>query len=113
AKRGRKRGLGLVFVTQLPQHLPRAILGLVNNFVLHKITDPQVISTLRKTIGGIDENQWDCLPSLAPGQAVVSFTHMTRPLLVSVAPTSCNLRLVACPCSTSWRPPCRRSFRSP
>src|SRR6185437_1586888 len=27
AKRGRKRWLGLVFVTQLPQHLPDAILG--------------------------------------------------------------------------------------
>ena len=29
AKRGRKRGLGLVFVTQLPQHLPRQVFGLV------------------------------------------------------------------------------------
>src|SRR5262249_28858495 len=27
AKRGRKRWLGLVFVTQLPQHLPRQVLG--------------------------------------------------------------------------------------
>jgi hypothetical protein len=31
AKRGRKRWLGLVFVTQLPQHLPRQIFGLVNS----------------------------------------------------------------------------------
>jgi hypothetical protein len=27
AKRGRKRWLGLVFVTQLPQHMPRQIFG--------------------------------------------------------------------------------------
>lgn len=33
AKRGRKRWLGLVFITRLPQHLPT--LGLVNNYVLH------------------------------------------------------------------------------
>ena len=37
AKRGRKRWLSLVFVTQLPQHLPRQVLGLVNNSGLHKI----------------------------------------------------------------------------
>jgi len=32
AKRGRKRWLGLVFVTQLPQHLPNQVIGLVNNW---------------------------------------------------------------------------------
>jgi DNA helicase HerA-like ATPase len=81
AKRGRKRWLGLVFVTQLPQHLPRQIFGLVNSYILHKITDPQVVATLRKTVSGIDEGLWGRLPGLAPGQAIVSFPHMTRPLL--------------------------------
>ena len=31
---------------------------------------------------------------LAPGQAVVSFPHMERPLLVSIDPAPCELRLV-------------------
>jgi uncharacterized protein len=31
AKRGRKRWLGLVFVTQLPQHLPNQVIGLVKS----------------------------------------------------------------------------------
>jgi DNA helicase HerA-like ATPase len=94
AKRGRKRWLGLVFVTQLPEHLPRQVFGLVNSYILHKITDSQVISTLRRTVSGIDEGLWKRLPGLAPGQAVVSFPHMTRPLLVSIDPTSAELRLV-------------------
>jgi DNA helicase HerA-like ATPase len=93
AKRGRKRWLGLVFVTQLPQHLPRQLFGLVNSYVLHKITDPDVVQTLRKTVSGIDESLWERLPGLAPGQAVVSFGHMTRPLLVSVNPAPSKLRL--------------------
>jgi DNA helicase HerA-like ATPase len=93
AKRGRKRRLGLVFVTQLPQHLPRQVFGLVNSYILHKITDPGVISTLRRTVSGIDDGLWDRLPGLAPGQAVVSFPHMTRPLLVSIDPTPAELRL--------------------
>jgi uncharacterized protein len=94
AKRGRKRWLGLVFVTQLPQHLPREVLGLVNNYVLHKINDEGVLRGLRHAVPGIDESLWRRLPALAPGQAVVSFTHMTRPLLVAVDPAGCRLRLV-------------------
>jgi uncharacterized protein len=94
AKRGRKRWLGLCFVTQLPQHLPRQVLGLVNSFVLHKITDPAVVATLRKTVSGIDEGLWARLPGLAPGQAIVSFGHMTRPLLVAMDPAPGKLRLV-------------------
>lgn len=94
AKRGRKRWLGLVFVTQLPQHLPAQLFGLVNSYVLHKITDPQVVSTLKRRVSGIDESLWNRLPGLAPGQAIVSFPHMTRPLLVAIDPTPAKLRLV-------------------
>ena len=94
AKRGRKRWLSLAFVTQLPQHLPRAVFGLINNYILHKITDPQVVNVLRHTVSGIDESLWARLPGLAPGQAVVSFGHMTRPLLVSIDPAPCKLRMV-------------------
>ncbi|MDB5306943.1 MAG: hypothetical protein JWO38_1145, partial [Gemmataceae bacterium] len=85
-KRGRKRWLGLCFVTQLPAHLPKQVLGLCNSFVLHKLTDPQVVSMLRRTVGGVDDGLWDRLPNLAPGQAVASFPHFTRPLLVSIDP---------------------------
>jgi DNA helicase HerA-like ATPase len=93
AKRGRKRWLGLVFVTQLAQHLPDEVLGLINNFILHKIADGNVVERLRKSISGLDRGQWGMLPGLAPGQALVSLTHMTRPLLVSVDPAPCQLKL--------------------
>lgn len=94
AKRGRKRWLGLVFVTQFPQHLPRQVFGLVNSYILHKLTDPQVVSTLQRTVSGIDEGLWRRLPGLAPGQAIVSFPHLARPLLVSIDPTPAKLRLI-------------------
>jgi uncharacterized protein len=93
AKRGRKRWLGLVFITQLPQHLPDEVLGLINNFILHKIADGNVVERLRKSISGLDRGQWGMLPGLAAGQALVSLTHMTRPLLVSVDPAPCKLKL--------------------
>lgn len=93
AKRGRKRWLGLAFVTQLPQHLPDEVLGLINNYVIHKIGDSNVISRLRKSIGGIDESLWARIPWLAPGQAVVSLANLGRPLLTAITPAPCKLRM--------------------
>lgn len=93
AKRGRKRWLGLCFVTQLPGHLPKQVLGLCNSFVLHKLQDPHVVSLLKRTVGGVDEGLWDRLPNLAAGQAVVSFPHFSRPLLVSIDPSQAKLKM--------------------
>ncbi len=94
ARRGRKRWLGLTFITQLPQHLPDEVFGLINNWILHKINDANVVSRLRRAIGGIDDGLWQQLPNLAPGQALASFTSLSRPLLVSIDPTPCKLLMV-------------------
>ncbi|MDC0713607.1 ATP-binding protein [Stigmatella sp. ncwal1] len=94
AKRGRKRWLGLVFVTQLPQHLPDEVLGLLNNFIIHKITDSSVISRLQRSVGSIDESLWERVSRLAPGQALVSFSNFTRPLMVAVDPAPVKRLLV-------------------
>jgi DNA helicase HerA-like ATPase len=94
ARRGRKRWLGLVFITQLPQHLPEEVMGLINNWILHKIGDAGVVNRLKRSIGGINEALWRHLSSLAPGQAVVSFTTLARPLQVSMDPTPCKLLMV-------------------
>lgn len=94
AKRGRKRWLGLVFVTQLPQHLPNEVLGLLNNFIIHKITDATVISRMQRTVGSIDQSLWNRVPRLAPGQAMASFASFARPLMVAIDPAPCKRLLV-------------------
>ena len=94
ARRGRKRWLGLCFVTQTPQHLPGEILGLLNNVILHRLSDDGVIGELRRALGNVDEGLWRRLSGLAPGQAIVALTSLTRPLLVAIDPTPCKLRLV-------------------
>jgi DNA helicase HerA-like ATPase len=94
ARRGRKRHLGLVFVTQLPGHLPDEVFGLINNWILHKISDANVIQRLRKIIPAVDDGTWASLPNLAPGHALASFAHMARPVLASVDPTPCKLLMV-------------------
>lgn len=94
ARRGRKRWIGLVFITQLPQHLPDDVMGLVNNWVLHKISDATILNHLRRSIGGINDAQWRNILSLAPGQAICSFVSLTRPLQVSIDPTPCKLLMI-------------------
>lgn len=94
ARRGRKRWLGLVFITQLPQHLPDEVMGLVNNWILHKVSDASVVNRLKRSIGGINEALWRHLSSLAPGQAILSFTTLARPLQASIDPTPCRLLMV-------------------
>jgi len=94
ARRGRKRWLGLVFVTQLPQHLPDEVLGLINSFILHKISDSNVVSRLKRSIGGVDNNLWNRLPNLAPGQAIVSTPSLSRSMLVAIDPSPCKLLMV-------------------
>ncbi|RYE52085.1 MAG: ATP-binding protein, partial [Sphingobacteriales bacterium] len=94
ARRGRKRWLGLTFVTQLPQHLPDEVLALINNFILHKISDAGVVSRLKRSIGSVDESMWAKLNSLSYGQAVVAFAHMRRAMLTAIDPTPCKLLMV-------------------
>ncbi|MCB9149553.1 MAG: ATP-binding protein [Caldilineaceae bacterium] len=94
ARRGRKRWLGLVFVTQSPEHLPNEILGLINTFVLHKITGTELLSRLKRRIGGVDDSLWDRLPNLAPGQAIVKSESLSRPMLVTIDPTPCKLLMI-------------------
>ena len=94
ARRGRKRWLGMVFITQLPQHLPDEVLGLINNWILHKVTDAGVVNRLKRSIGGINEGLWRHLPSLAAGQAIASFTTLSRPLQITVDPTPCKLLMI-------------------
>ena len=94
AKRGRKRWLGLCFVTQLPQHLPDEVLGLINGYVLHAVRDPQVVARLGRQIPGLDKAQWGRLTALAPGQAVVSLATARRPVVAQIDPAPGELRLV-------------------
>lgn len=94
ARRGRKRWLGLIFVTQLPQHLPDEVLGLINSFILHKISDSNVVNRLKRSIGGVDDNLWNRLPNLAPGQAIVSTPSLSRSMLVAIDPSPCKLLMV-------------------
>jgi Helicase HerA, central domain len=93
ARRGRKRYLGLVFSTQFPGHLPREVLSLVNNWILLKITDHQVVAKLKEQVPMVDDVTWRSLKNFAPGQAVTKFEHMKRAVRTVIDPAPCKLRM--------------------
>lgn len=62
--------------------------------MLHKINDANVVSHLRRSIGGIDQALWDLYVSLSSGQAIVSFISLTRPVLTTVDPIPCRLLMI-------------------
>jgi DNA helicase HerA-like ATPase len=90
AKRGRKRYLGLTFVTQSPNDLPDDVLGLVNNWVIYKI-DEATIRRLKSYVPNSDESLWNLVRGLGPGQALVSFTHIRRPVIGAIDPSPAKL----------------------
>lgn len=77
ARRGRKRYLGLVFVTQLPSHLPDEVFGLINNWIPHKLTDTNVIQRLRKVVPMVTDTAW-VASQFGTGTGVV-FIHAPYP----------------------------------
>jgi hypothetical protein len=62
--------MGLVFVTQLPSHLPHEVFGVINNWILHKLTDTDVFQRLRKVVPMVTDAPWASFPNMAPGPAV-------------------------------------------
>jgi hypothetical protein len=94
ARRGRKRWLGLTFVTQFPQHLPDELFTLCNNRILLKLGDEETIRRLKHSVGGVPDNLWSRLRNLPPGQAIVSAQGFDPALLVSLKPGRCKLLMV-------------------
>lgn len=92
AKRGRKRHLGLTFVTQSPNDLPDEVLGLVNNWIVYKIDDP-IARRLRSFVPNADDSLWHMVRGLGQGQALTSFTHMRRPVIAAMDPSPGMLRM--------------------
>lgn len=45
-------------------------------------------------VPGVSEATWNSLPNLAPGQSLCSFTHLTRPVMATIDPSPCQLRMV-------------------
>jgi len=94
ARRGRKRWLGLCFISQQPAHLPTEIFELCNTRIVHSVKSQANLGSLKLTAGDVAEEIWNMVPSLGIGQAVISSPQFRDPLVVNVRPAQTKRKFV-------------------
>ena len=86
SRRGRKRWLSLALVSQQPGHLPEELFELANTRFIHQIKSAANLAPVRQTTGGVHDALWSTIPSLGPGQCMLTGRTFKNPLLVNVRP---------------------------
>lgn len=94
ARRGRKRWLGLTFISQQPSHLPNEIFELCNTRIVHSVKSEANQRALRATGGDVRNEMWDLLPGLGVGQCVLSTPQYRDPLVLNVRPSKARREFV-------------------
>ena len=79
ARRGRKRWLSLMFVSQQPGHLPPEIFELCNTRIVHTLRSTHNLDALMATAGDVGREMWARCPLLGPGEAIVTSPQLKRP----------------------------------
>ncbi len=86
ARRGRKRWMSLVFVSQQPGHLPAEIFELCNTRIVHSLRSEINIRAIRRTSGGVTEEHIGSLTGMSPGEALIISPTLLRPQLARIRP---------------------------
>ena len=94
ARRGRKRWLGLCFISQQPSHLPNELFELCNTRIVHNIKSQANLNSLKLTAGDVSEEMWNNVPSLGTGQAVVSSPQLRDPIVINVRPCKTKRKFI-------------------
>lgn len=94
SRRGRKRWLGLCFVSQQPAHLPNEIFELCNTRIAHNIKSKPNLDSLKLTAGDVSEQMWNNVPTLGTGQAVISSPQFRDPIVVNIRPCKTRRKFI-------------------
>jgi DNA helicase HerA-like ATPase len=93
ARRGRKRWLGLVFISQQPSHLPPELYELCNTLFVHETNGAKNVDALRSTAGTVNEGIWKDVPVLGQGRCVIVSPQYKHPVIVQVDPCTSKRKL--------------------
>jgi DNA helicase HerA-like ATPase len=84
AKEGRKYGLFLLVSSQRPSELSRTVLSQCNNFIVHRIQNPDDLSHIRQITPHISESTLKKLPSIPTQHALIFGSAVNIPTLYKV-----------------------------
>lgn len=83
-RRGRKRWLGLCFISQQPSHLPEEIFELCNTKIIHQTTGNRNLNALKISGGNINEAVWDDVPTLGQGRSIIISPQYQHPIMTNM-----------------------------
>ncbi len=84
AKEGRKYGLFFLISSQRPSELSRTVLSQCNNFIVHRIQNPDDLSHIRQITPHISETTLKKLPSIPTQHALIFGAAVNIPTLYKV-----------------------------
>jgi uncharacterized protein len=93
SRRGRKRWMGLALVSQQPGHVPDELFELANTRFIHQLKSTANLAPVRQTTGGVHEALWTSVPSLGPGQCLLTGATFLNPVFVNIRPAR-SLRML-------------------
>lgn len=83
-RRGRKRWLGLCFISQQPSHLPDEIYELCNTKIIHQTIGNRNINSLKTSAGNVNEAIWDEVPTLGQGRSIIISPQFQHPIMTNM-----------------------------
>lgn len=83
-RRGRKRWLGLCFISQQPSHLPDEIFELCNTKIIHQTTGSRNLNALKFSGGNVNEAIWDDVPTLGQGRSIIISPQFQHPIMTNM-----------------------------
>ena len=94
ARRGRKRWLSLLMVSQQPSALPVRLFELLNTRLIHQTRSEVNINALRRSCGDVEGHWWKRVSDFDPGICLLSGPAVHRAVEIQVRPSSSERLLV-------------------
>lgn len=100
-KEGRKFGFYITLASQRPYDISPTIVSQLHNYFIHRLVNEHDLKMISNTVNSLDSISKNRIPTLSPGQCVVTGTSFEMPILIQVekldrkkSPTSENADLV-------------------
>ena len=86
ARQGRKRGIGLGFVSQQPALVPSELIELCNTRFIHRISSEANIGVLQNSTGNVPDSLWCLLPSFGNGEVLIASPKFHHAVIAQIRP---------------------------
>lgn len=83
-KEGRKFGYYLTIASQRPADISSTIVSQVHNYFIHRLVNDNDLKMLQNTLSSLDYISRSSIPSLSPGQAIITGVSFKQPVIVQI-----------------------------